>query len=49
MSFKILFAIMIYYDLNYKQMNVIIAFLNLLLKKMIYVKQFKEYKKKKTI
>ena len=29
---------MIYYDLNYKQMNVIIAFLNLFLKKTIYVK-----------
>ena len=29
---------MIYYDLNYKQMNVIIVFLNSFLKETIYVK-----------
>ena len=38
---------MIYYDLNCKQMNVIIAFLNSFLKKTIYMKQFKGYKKDK--
>ena len=37
-SFKVLFFIMIYYDLDYKQINVIIVFLNALLKKRIYVK-----------
>ena len=47
MSFKVLFFIMIYYDLDYKQMNVIIVFLNALLKKRIYVKQLKEYKNDK--
>ena len=35
---------MIYYDLNCEQINVIIVFLNALLKKRIYVKQLKEYK-----
>ena len=38
---------MIYYNLNCEQINVIIAFLNSLLKKMIYVKQPKGYKKNK--
>ena len=47
MSFKILFIIMTYYDLNCEQMNVIIAFLNSFLKKTIYIKQFKGYKKSK--
>ena len=37
---------MIYYDLDCEQINVIIAFLNILFKKTIYVKQFKNYKKK---
>ena len=38
MSFKVLFFIMIYYDLDCEQMNVITVFLNALLKKRIYVK-----------
>ena len=46
MSFKVLFSLITYHDLNYKQMNVIIAFLNALLKERIYVKQFKSYEKK---
>ena len=44
MSFKVLFFIMIYYDLDCEQINVIIIFLNALLKKRIYVKQLKGYK-----
>ena len=43
-SFKVLFAIIIHYDLNYKQMNVITAFLNALLKELIYIKFSIEYK-----
>ena len=46
-SFKVLFFIIIYYDLDYKQINVIIVFLNALLKKRIYVKQLKGYKNDK--
>ena len=42
-SFKVLFFIMTYYDLDCKQMNVIIVFLNALLKKRIYVEQLKGY------
>ena len=38
---------MTYYDLDCKQMNVIIVFLNALLKKRIYVKQLKRYEKNK--
>ena len=47
MSFKVLFFIMIYYDLDCEQMNVITVFLNALLKKRIYVKQLKKYKNDK--
>ena len=47
MSFKVLFFIMIYYDLDCEQMNVIIVFLNALLKERIYVKQLKRYKNDK--
>ena len=39
MSFKALFAIMAYYDLECEQMDVITAFLNALLKETIYVEQ----------
>ena len=38
---------MTYYDLDCKQMNVIIVFLNALLKKRIYVKQLKGYENDK--
>ena len=36
LSFKVLFAIMAYYDLECEQMDVITAFLNALLKEIIY-------------
>ena len=35
--FKVLFAIIVYYDLDCKQMNVITAFLNVLFKELIYI------------
>ena len=37
MSFKVLFAIMAHYDLDCEQMDVVTAFLNALLKELIYV------------
>lgn len=43
MSFKILFVIMAYYDLNCEQMNVITAFLNIHLKEKVYVEQLTGY------
>ncbi len=43
MSFKALFAIMAHYDLDCEQMDVITAFLNALLKEIIYVEQPKGY------
>lgn len=45
MSFKVLFAIMAYYDLECEQMDVITAFLDALLKEIIYVEQPKGYVK----
>ena len=45
MSFKVLFAIMAYYDLDCEQMDVVTAFLNALLKETIYVEQPKGYGK----
>ena len=45
MSFKVLFAIMAYYDLDCEQMDVITAFLNALLREIIYVEQPKGYVK----
>ena len=36
--YKVLFAIIIYYNLDYKQINIITIFLNTLLKELIYVK-----------
>lgn len=39
MSFKVLFVIMAYYDLDCEQMDVIIAFLNAHLKEEVYVEQ----------
>ena len=45
MSFKVLFAIMAHYDLDCEQMDVITAFLNALLKEIIYVEQPTGYEK----
>lgn len=39
MSFEVLSAIMAYYDLDCEQMDVITAFLNALLKEVVYVEQ----------
>ena len=44
MSFKVLFAIMAHYDLDCEQMDVITAFLNALLKELIYVEYSTRYK-----
>ena len=46
MSFKVLFAIMAYYDLDCEQMDVITAFLNARLRELIYVEQPKGYEGK---
>ena len=43
-SFKVLFVIIVHYDLDCEQINVIIAFLNTLLKELIYIKFLIEYK-----
>ena len=43
MSFKILFTLMAYHDLDYEQLDVITAFLNALLKERIFIEQPKGY------